>query len=187
SSIEEPRLSSVGGSTVEKVTENNDDTQESNVEQSSYARAMIKLWADVELKDTILVVMPKLVENNLKNPRKAARSVHDGTKMAFKPLKQVYRPVSNRNNASSSENVDSDSKAEDVVDDHAFFMASIGLKRDVDSGYGTNSLLEQWMTTKWDDDYDPFDDDLYESHHISENLQVISDDLDITTRGRKKK
>nr|GEV48798.1 hypothetical protein [Tanacetum cinerariifolium] len=87
----------------------------------------------------------------------------------------------------SAENMDSDSKAEDVVDDHAFFMASTGLKRDVDSGYDTNSLLEQWMTTKWDDDYDPFDDDLYESHHMSENLQAISDDLDITTRGRKKK
>ncbi|GJU08952.1 hypothetical protein Tco_1125382 [Tanacetum coccineum] len=29
---------------------------------SSYARAMIKLWADVELKDTIVVAMPKLTE-----------------------------------------------------------------------------------------------------------------------------
>ncbi|GJX49979.1 zinc knuckle CX2CX4HX4C containing protein [Tanacetum coccineum] len=29
--------------------------------RSSYARAMIELWADVKLKDTIMVVMPKLI------------------------------------------------------------------------------------------------------------------------------
>nr|GEY25844.1 zinc knuckle CX2CX4HX4C [Tanacetum cinerariifolium] len=29
--------------------------------KSSYARAMIELWADVELKDTIMVAMPKRV------------------------------------------------------------------------------------------------------------------------------
>nr|GEW06751.1 hypothetical protein [Tanacetum cinerariifolium] len=29
--------------------------------RSSYARAMIELWADVELKDTIMVAMPKRV------------------------------------------------------------------------------------------------------------------------------
>ncbi|GKC60396.1 hypothetical protein Tco_1087994 [Tanacetum coccineum] len=43
----------------------------------------------------------------------------------------------------STANVDSDSEMEDVVNDHAVFMASVGLKREADSGYGTNSLLEQ--------------------------------------------
>ncbi|GJV49885.1 hypothetical protein Tco_1440097 [Tanacetum coccineum] len=43
----------------------------------------------------------------------------------------------------SMTNVNSDSEVEDVVDDHVAFMASTGLKRGVDSGYGTNSLLEQ--------------------------------------------
>ncbi|GKA92802.1 hypothetical protein Tco_0814727, partial [Tanacetum coccineum] len=77
-------------------------------------------------------------------------------------------------------NVDSDSEVEDVVDDHVVFMASTCLKRGADSGYGTISLLEQRRTTKGDDNNDPCDDDLYESHHMSENLQAICDDLDIT-------
>ncbi|GJW59921.1 putative reverse transcriptase domain-containing protein [Tanacetum coccineum] len=51
--------------------------------RSSYAREMIELRADVELKDTIIVVMSKLVEyclaldvmKNLKNPRQDARGL----------------------------------------------------------------------------------------------------------------
>nr|GEV66630.1 hypothetical protein [Tanacetum cinerariifolium] len=38
-----------------------------------------------------------------------------------------------------------------------------------------------------DDDYDPYDDDLYEIHDMFETLSSICDDLDITVRGRKKK
>ncbi|GJS38725.1 nucleotide-diphospho-sugar transferase [Tanacetum coccineum] len=37
------------------------------------------------------------------------------------------------------------------------------------------------------DDYDPYDDDMYENHDLSEHLQSICDDLDITVRDRKKK
>nr|GEZ82540.1 hypothetical protein [Tanacetum cinerariifolium] len=59
------------------------------------------------------------------------------------------------------------------------FMASTGLKRGSGSSYGTNSLLGQWMETKRDDDYDPYDDDLYESHDMSINLQAICHDFDI--------
>ncbi|GKC93703.1 reverse transcriptase domain-containing protein, partial [Tanacetum coccineum] len=48
-------------------------------------------------------------------------------------------------------------------------------------GYGTNSLLEQWRDSYPDnDDYDPYDDDMYENHDLSEHLQSICDDLDIT-------
>ncbi|GKB43354.1 retrotransposon protein, putative, ty1-copia subclass [Tanacetum coccineum] len=55
-------------------------------------------------------------------------------------------------------------------------------------GYGTNSLLEQWRDYYPDkDDYDPYDDDMYENHDLSEHLQSICDDLDITVCGRKKK
>nr|GEW45727.1 retrovirus-related Pol polyprotein from transposon TNT 1-94 [Tanacetum cinerariifolium] len=43
----------------------------------------------------------------------------------------------------STENADSDRKVEDVVDDHAVFMVSTGLKRGDDSGYGTNWLLKK--------------------------------------------
>nr|GEV05953.1 hypothetical protein [Tanacetum cinerariifolium] len=57
-----------------------------------------------------------------------------------------------------------------------------------DKGYGTNSLLEQWRDSyPNNDDYDPYDDDMYENHDLSEYLQSICDDLDITVRGRKKK
>ncbi|GJS99786.1 putative reverse transcriptase domain-containing protein [Tanacetum coccineum] len=37
------------------------------------------------------------------------------------------------------------------------------------------------------DNYDPNDDDMYKNHDLSEYLQSICDDLDITVRGRKKK
>nr|GEY24690.1 putative reverse transcriptase domain-containing protein [Tanacetum cinerariifolium] len=232
--------------------------------KSRYARAMIELRADVELKDTIVVAMPKLVfghapdecpkniisdvEKNLKNPIQDVRGVQVGQNMALKLIKQVYRHVSNRNNVSSSGkkkqavvaskevgnsnpfdvlnsvekdddlstngkgikkrqsdgkrtlmdddgkplpkvvstvNVNSDSEVEDVIDDHEVFMKSTGLKRGADSRYGNNNLLEQWRTTKQDDNYDP-DDDLFESHEMSENLQAIYDELDITVRGSSK-
>ncbi|GJS51604.1 hypothetical protein Tco_0624966 [Tanacetum coccineum] len=76
------------------------------VNQSSYARAMIELRADVELKETIMVAMPKLVGldvvKNLKTPIQAAKGVQVSPKVYFKPTKQVYRPVSNKINASTS-------------------------------------------------------------------------------------
>ncbi|GJV62147.1 hypothetical protein Tco_1468247 [Tanacetum coccineum] len=152
------------------------------------------------------------VLKNLKNSSQAAKDVQVGPKVAFKPIKQVYRPVPNRNKANlsgkmkqvvvaskevsnsnpfdvlnlidnyddlgtngghsksvgkgsilaqiidekltlvdddgkplpkvvSTANVDSDSEVKDVVDDHVVFMASTGLKRGDDSGYGTNSLI----------------------------------------------
>ncbi|GKA94634.1 ATPase, F1/V1/A1 complex, alpha/beta subunit [Tanacetum coccineum] len=37
------------------------------------------------------------------------------------------------------------------------------------------------------DDYDPYDDDMYENHDLSKHLQSICDDLDITVHDRKKK
>ncbi|GKA80486.1 hypothetical protein Tco_0787178, partial [Tanacetum coccineum] len=44
-----------------------------------------------------------------------------------------------------------------------------------------NSLLEQWRDSYPDnDDYDPYDDDMYENHDMSEHLQSICDDLNIT-------
>nr|GEY91944.1 hypothetical protein [Tanacetum cinerariifolium] len=37
------------------------------------------------------------------------------------------------------------------------------------------------------DEYDPYDDDMYDDHDLSEHLQSICDDLDITVLDRKKK
>ncbi|GJQ92491.1 cytokinin dehydrogenase 3-like protein [Tanacetum coccineum] len=84
--------------------------------------------------------------------------------------------------------VESDSEVEVVFDETANLRISTSGKDGSDKGYGTNSLLEQWRGSYSDnDDYDPYDDDMYENHDLSEHLQSICDDLDITVRGRKKK
>ncbi|GJV46178.1 hypothetical protein Tco_1430714 [Tanacetum coccineum] len=77
--------------------------------------------------------------------------------------------------------VESDSEVEVVFDETANLRISTSGKDGSDKGYGTNSLLEQWMDSYPDnDDYDPYDDDMYENHDMSEHLQSICDDLDIT-------
>ncbi|GJW44670.1 hypothetical protein Tco_0073469 [Tanacetum coccineum] len=84
--------------------------------------------------------------------------------------------------------MESDSEVEVVYDETANLRISKSGKDGSDKGYGTNSLLEQWRDSYPDnDDYDPYDDDIYENHDLSEHLQSICDDLDITIRGRKKK
>ncbi|GJS31598.1 hypothetical protein Tco_0492218 [Tanacetum coccineum] len=74
--------------------------------RSSFAREMIELRADVELKDTIGTSVPKLVVldvlKNLKNLRQATRGVQVVPKLRFKRTKQVYQPVSKKNGANIS-------------------------------------------------------------------------------------
>ncbi|GKA96142.1 cytokinin dehydrogenase 3-like protein [Tanacetum coccineum] len=84
--------------------------------------------------------------------------------------------------------VESDSEVEVVFDETANLRISTSGKDGSDKGYGTNSLLEQLRDSYPDNnDYDPYDDDMYENHDLSEHLQSICDDLDITVRDRKKK
>nr|GEX74885.1 two-pore potassium channel 5 [Tanacetum cinerariifolium] len=84
--------------------------------------------------------------------------------------------------------MESDSEVESIYDETASLRISTSGKDGNDKGYGTNSLLEQLRDSYPDnDDYDPYDDDMYEDHDLSEHLQSICDDLDITVRGRKKK
>ncbi|GKA76122.1 hypothetical protein Tco_0782500 [Tanacetum coccineum] len=84
--------------------------------------------------------------------------------------------------------VESDSEVEAVFDETANLRIPTSSKDGSDKGYGTNSLLEQWRDSYPDNtDYDPYDDDMYENHDLSEHLQSICDDLDISVRGRKKK
>nr|GEV43720.1 hypothetical protein [Tanacetum cinerariifolium] len=195
--------------------------------RSSYARIIIELQADVELKDNIVMAMPKITKDDhytcvgekkiMKKPSQTSRGVPVGLKMSFKPQKE-YRPVPKKPNASSSGNkkkglllssfmsanndrefvsntpivptgiVQSDSEVEVVFDETANLRISMSGKDGRDKGYGTNSLLEQWRDSyPNNDDYDPYDDDMYENHDFSEHLQSIYDDLDITIHGRKKK
>ncbi|GKC06006.1 hypothetical protein Tco_0997616 [Tanacetum coccineum] len=84
--------------------------------------------------------------------------------------------------------MDCDSEVEVVFDETTNLRLSKNGKDGSDKVYGTNSLLEQWRDSYPDnDDYDPYDDDMYENHDMSEHLQSICDDLDITVYGRKKK
>nr|GEV50618.1 hypothetical protein [Tanacetum cinerariifolium] len=84
--------------------------------------------------------------------------------------------------------VESDSEVEVVYDDIVNLMIPTSGNDRSDKGYSTNSLLEQWRDSYSDnDDYDPYDDDMYENHDFSEHLLSICDDLDITVHGRKKK
>ncbi|GJW38151.1 hypothetical protein Tco_0063996 [Tanacetum coccineum] len=71
--------------------------------------------------------------------------------------KPLYKVVIKGNENSASE-------VEVVFDETGNLMALTSKKGGSDIGYGTNSLLEQWRETKRDDGYDPYDDDLYESH-----------------------
>ncbi|GJS24061.1 hypothetical protein Tco_0452693 [Tanacetum coccineum] len=84
--------------------------------------------------------------------------------------------------------VDSDSEVEVVFDETANLRLSTSGKDGSDKGYSTNSLLEQKRDSYPDNDnYDPYDDDMYENHDMSEHLQFICDDLDIIVHGGKKK
>ncbi|GKG60482.1 hypothetical protein Tco_0612083, partial [Tanacetum coccineum] len=80
---------------------------------------------------------------------------------AGKPLNKVEYP----------DDHDSEDEVESVNNDMAHSMASVRV------GFGTNSLLEQWMDSYQNSDYDedPYDDDIYEGHKI----QDICNNLDI--------
>nr|GEU81051.1 hypothetical protein [Tanacetum cinerariifolium] len=84
--------------------------------------------------------------------------------------------------------VESDSEMDVVFDKTDNLRILTSDKDGSDKAYGTNSLLEQCRDSYPDnDDYDSYDDDMYENHDLSEHLQSICDDLDITVLGRKKK
>nr|GFC65762.1 hypothetical protein [Tanacetum cinerariifolium] len=84
--------------------------------------------------------------------------------------------------------VESDSEVELVFDDAANLGIPTSGNDGSDKSHGTNSLLKQWRDFYPDnDDYDPYNDDMYENHDLSEHLHSICDDLDITVRGNKKK
>ncbi|GKB87007.1 ARID DNA-binding domain-containing protein [Tanacetum coccineum] len=253
--------------------------------RSSYARVMIELQADVELKDNIVVAMPKIIREGhytcageiktVKMPSQTSRGVPVGPKMGFKPQKE-YRPVSKKPNVSSSRNkkkgveptievsnsnpfdvlnsvdndvefgtnegttnlvnngatlsgsslmninndgefasntpigekidkierqicegklrlldndgnplvltgiVESDSEVEVVFDEIVNLKISTSGKDGSDKGYGTNSLLEQWMDSYPDnDDYDSMMKILYENHDLwRAPYRLFCDDLD---------
>nr|GEW27293.1 hypothetical protein [Tanacetum cinerariifolium] len=97
-------------------------------EWSSYVRAMIELQVDVKLKDTC-----SDVAKNLKNPTQAYRGGPVGPMIGFKPVKQVYRPVSKKNNANTSGDHDSEDKVKPVDNEVECFLASkrVGIGKEI--------------------------------------------------------
>ncbi|GKC92450.1 hypothetical protein Tco_1157892 [Tanacetum coccineum] len=150
---------------------------------SSYARVMIELRADVELKDTIIVVMPKIAgeeecpkniglgeAKNLKKPSQTPRGVPVGLKVGFKPTKE-YRPVSKKPTANTSgnkmkvveptkENVETSSTSTTLITDKIRKIEKLiidGKVTLVDDdervGFSAKSLLKQWSDSYENGDY----------------------------------
>nr|GEU68368.1 hypothetical protein [Tanacetum cinerariifolium] len=235
------------------------DSMFENGPWSSYARVMVELRADVELKDNIVMAMPKITmeghytcnvrveyewkpprcssrkvfghiheecmkntgageKKTVKKPCQTSRGVPIGPKIDFKPQKE-YRHVPKKPNAGSSGNKKKGVEPTiEVSNSNPFDVLNLV---DNDGEFGTNgettnlvnfeatssklrlldnegnplvptSIMESDSEVEVrdsymdNDDYDPYDDDMYENHDLSEHLQSICDDLDITVRGRKK-
>ncbi|GKC48855.1 RNA-directed DNA polymerase, eukaryota [Tanacetum coccineum] len=124
-------------------------------------------------------------------------SVPVGPKVGFKPVKQVYRQVSKKNNVNTNGNKKKDVEPTIEVSNSNLFDVLNSVENDVDLGtnvrmklhqldmtnfpslkkvgYGTNSLLEQWKESyvNGDYDFDPYDDDMYEGQGIPNKIQDI--------------
>nr|GEZ63906.1 hypothetical protein [Tanacetum cinerariifolium] len=134
--------------------------------RSSYTRVMIELQADVELKDTIMVAMPKINREGfntcnvecLKNPvlgagvcetkkkksSQAPKGISVGLKMAFKP-NQEYRPVPKKNTANSSGNKKKGVYSTNKVSYLNHFEVLNSVDNDVEMG--TNGGRQIWIRT----------------------------------------
>nr|GEV56214.1 hypothetical protein [Tanacetum cinerariifolium] len=126
--------------------------------RSSYARAMIELRADLELKDNIVVVMPKLIgeghyicvgeKKTLKKPSQTSRGVSLGPKMGFKPQKE-YRHVPKKPTSSSSDNKKKGVVPTIQVSNYNSFEVLNSLDNDVELGAngGTTNLVNNEATS----------------------------------------
>ncbi|GKB51304.1 hypothetical protein Tco_0902057 [Tanacetum coccineum] len=85
------------------------------------------------------------VAKNLKKHSQAPRGVPLGLKVGFKPAKQVYRPVSKKHNANTSENKKKDVEPKKEVSNLILFKVLNSVKNDVDLGTngGTSNLASK--------------------------------------------
>ncbi|GKE47091.1 hypothetical protein Tco_1478349, partial [Tanacetum coccineum] len=116
---------------------------------SSYAIAMTELRADMELKDTIVLAMPKItgegfytctvrVEYEWKPPNQTPRGVPVGPKLGFKPTKE-YRPVSKKPTTNTSGNKKKGVEPTKEVSNSNLFYVLISIDNGVE--LGTNGGL----------------------------------------------
>ncbi|GKB45359.1 reverse transcriptase domain-containing protein [Tanacetum coccineum] len=156
--------------------------------RSSYARAMIELRADVELKDTIVnnanssgnkkkdVESKKDVSNP--NPFDVLNSVENDINLG--PNRGTSNSTSKRANygRSSFFNVGSSTTSTTLIVERLIIHGKFTLVDDEGKplkkgvGYGTNNLLEQWREIYRDiaSDYGPYDDDMYEDQEFPNNI-----------------
>ncbi|GJV57278.1 WRKY domain-containing protein [Tanacetum coccineum] len=80
-----------------------------------------------------------------------------------------------------------DQNSEDEIESIDNEMTNYLASKPLGVGYGTKSLLVQWRETYVNDDYDPYDDDMYEGQDIHDNIQSICDNLDIKKPKMEKK
>ncbi|GJZ27718.1 RNA-directed DNA polymerase, eukaryota, reverse transcriptase zinc-binding domain protein [Tanacetum coccineum] len=156
--------------------------------KSSYARVMIELQADVELKDTIVVFghtqeeRPKNiglgVAKNLKKPSQTSQGVMVGLKVGFKPHKE-YRPVPKKPTANSSGN----KKKAILVDEADNPLKKVECLGDYDSEDEV-ALVDNDMAYSLASERVGFGT---QSQALPQEIQAICDNLVIQVRGRKKK
>ncbi|GJZ96320.1 hypothetical protein Tco_0668654 [Tanacetum coccineum] len=146
----------------------------------SYTRAMIELHADIELKETIMVAMPKLVgegfymctiridNSNLFNVLNSIENDDDlGTNMGIS--KSTGKGSLNVAHDSSSNTliIDKIDKLQrQMLDGKLIFVDNDGnplvSTGNVDSENEVKVSLGTMKGNKWDDNYESYDDDLYE-------------------------
>nr|GEX77087.1 hypothetical protein [Tanacetum cinerariifolium] len=126
--------------------------------RSSYARVMIELLADVDLKDNIVVAMPKInkeghytcagEKKTVKKPSQASRGASVGPKIGFKPKKE-YRLVTKKPNANSSGNKKKGMEATIEVSNSNSFDVLNSVDNDVEVGTngGTTNLVNNEATS----------------------------------------
>nr|GEU95622.1 hypothetical protein [Tanacetum cinerariifolium] len=129
---------------------------------SSYARALIEVRADVELKDNILVAMPKLVREGFYtcNVR-----VDTSTTPIIEKIDKIERLI---------------------IDGTATFVDDEGKRLTRVNSLGNHDREDEVASESYEDgeyDYDPSGDDMYEGHDIPNMIQDICDNLDIKVRG----
>nr|GEU86920.1 hypothetical protein [Tanacetum cinerariifolium] len=178
--------------------------------RSSYARVMIELQASVELKDNIVMAIPKITreghyifnirvnageKKTVKKPSQTSRGVSVGLKMSFKPQKE-YRPVPKKSTASSSSNkkkgVEPTNKGLLIWKFKELLTSGQAIL--VDEASNPLKKVEFLFEYDSEDEVVSVDNNMARSiaservgHDLTQELQAICDTLDIRVRDRKKK
>ncbi|GJR99459.1 zinc finger, CCHC-type containing protein [Tanacetum coccineum] len=125
--------------------------------RSSYARAMIELQADMELKDTIVVVMPKLlgegfymctirVEINASSSGKKKKVVVASKEVsnlnAFDVLNSAKKDDDLGTNGGHSKSVGKGPKSDAFLSEHGFFYVASSSTKNVDCGSEVEDVVD---------------------------------------------